>query len=146
MPAAVHAPCAPPLPPLLTPSRCQALLRLIVEVLLRARRQAAVRLQLYAAALQYLQFCRGSKLSRECAPPVLQALLQGWGTPPGAVVAMDQVRRRGGWVAGGVCVCLCMQPGKDGGGWGKSRSGNPLPTAVHTLYHLRTAVVVLRTV
>jgi nuclear pore complex protein Nup205 len=49
---------ADPLAMVRVPGRCQALLRLLLDLLLRVRRTQAVRLQLYAALLQYLQFCR----------------------------------------------------------------------------------------
>ncbi|GFR52149.1 hypothetical protein Agub_g14664, partial [Astrephomene gubernaculifera] len=83
---------ADPLVSVRVPSRCQALLRLLVDLILRAhaRRAPAVRLQLYAAALQYLQLSRGSKLATACAPAVLAALLQGWGSPVEAVAVLDQ--------------------------------------------------------
>ncbi|KAG2438910.1 hypothetical protein HYH02_010705 [Chlamydomonas schloesseri] len=81
-----------PLAAVRVPSRCQALLRLLVDLIRAAhvRRTPAVRLQLYAATLQYLQLSRGSKLATSCAPPVLAALLQGWGTPAEAVAVLDQ--------------------------------------------------------
>ncbi|KAG2487371.1 hypothetical protein HYH03_013942 [Edaphochlamys debaryana] len=83
---------ADPLASVRVPSRCQALLRLLTGLIggAAARRAPAVRLQLYAATLQYLQLSRGSKLATACAPPVLAALLQGWGTPVEAVAVMDQ--------------------------------------------------------
>eukprot|EP00798_Chlamydomonas_sp_ICE-L_P006432 gene6432-3061_t len=67
-----------PLAPVRVPPRCHALLRLLLDLMQRARRLQPVRVQLYAALLQYLQFCRGSKLS-SCAPVVLEAMLEGWG-------------------------------------------------------------------
>ncbi|PNW73920.1 hypothetical protein CHLRE_13g578100v5 [Chlamydomonas reinhardtii] len=81
-----------PLAAVRVPSRCQALLRLLVDLIraAHARRTPAVRLQLYAATLQYLQLSRGSKLATSCAPAVLAALLQGWGTPAEAVAVLDQ--------------------------------------------------------
>lgn len=84
---------ADPLASVRVPIRCQALLRLLVDLILRAHAQRAppVRLQLYAAALQYLQFSRGSKLATSCAPAVLTALLQSWGSGSDAVAAIDQV-------------------------------------------------------
>ncbi|GLC49201.1 hypothetical protein PLESTB_000193200 [Pleodorina starrii] len=83
---------ADPLASVRVPARCQALLRLLVDLILRAhaRRAPAVRLQLYAAALQYLQLSRGSKLATSCAPAVLAALLQGWGASSEAVAVLDQ--------------------------------------------------------
>ena len=41
-----------------TPRRCHELLRLLLELLALSRRVQPVRVQLYAALLQYLQFCR----------------------------------------------------------------------------------------
>ena len=38
--------------------RCHELLRLLLELLALSRRVQPVRVQLYAALLQYLQFCR----------------------------------------------------------------------------------------
>ena len=73
-------------------------------------------LQLYAATLQYLQLSRGSKLATSCAPAVLAALLQGWGTPAEAVAVLDQVSGRagsGGWWSGvGVLLSVVVVGGK----------------------------------
>ncbi len=84
---------ADPLAAVRVPSRCQALFRSLTDLLLRAHavRAHAVRLQLYAATLQYLQLSRGSKLAASCAPAVLAALLAGWGAPGEAVAVLDQV-------------------------------------------------------
>jgi hypothetical protein len=49
---------ADPLALVRVPGRCHDLLRLLLDLLLHMRRTQAVRLQLYAALLQYLQFCR----------------------------------------------------------------------------------------
>ncbi|KAJ9507657.1 hypothetical protein QJQ45_019155, partial [Haematococcus lacustris] len=75
--AAVSVPlgmAADPLALVRVPTRCHELLRLLLELLARARRSQLVRVQLYAALLQYLQFCRGSKLGG-CSPLVLSALM-----------------------------------------------------------------------
>jgi len=71
---------ADPLALVRAPHRCHELLRLLLELLALSRRVQPVRVQLYAALLQYLQFCRGSKLSSTCSPLVLEAVLQGLGT------------------------------------------------------------------
>jgi hypothetical protein len=67
-----------PLALIRTPARCHELLRCTLELLQRSRRTQPVRVQLYGALLQYLQYCRGSKLSA-AAPVVLEAVLEGWG-------------------------------------------------------------------
>ncbi|KXZ49324.1 hypothetical protein GPECTOR_22g918 [Gonium pectorale] len=86
-----------PLASIRVPSRCQSLLRTLLGLIHGAatRRTPAVRLQLYAAVLQYLQLSRGSKLATECAPAVLAALLRGCcggavGSGAEAVAALDQ--------------------------------------------------------
>ncbi|GIL51286.1 hypothetical protein Vafri_7316 [Volvox africanus] len=83
---------ADPLGSVRVPARCQALLKLLVDLILLAhmRQAPAVRLQLYAAALQYLQLSRGSKLATSCTPTALSALLQGWGASAEAVAVLDQ--------------------------------------------------------
>jgi hypothetical protein len=59
-----------------TPSRCHELLRMLLEVLQRSRRAQAVRVQLYGCLLQYMHYCRGSKMA-SCSPTVLESVLAG---------------------------------------------------------------------
>ncbi|MEW5318153.1 MAG: hypothetical protein WDW38_009398 [Sanguina aurantia] len=64
------------------------LLELLAGVTVASRRTLEVRVQLYAAMLQYLQYCRGSKL---CNSPrvVLASILEGWGSSPSALADLD---------------------------------------------------------
>ncbi|MEW5301033.1 MAG: hypothetical protein WDW36_003916 [Sanguina aurantia] len=70
------------------PSRCHQLLELLAGVTLASRRTLGVRVQLYAAMLQYLQYCRGSKLCNS-PPVVLASILEGWGSSPSALADLD---------------------------------------------------------
>lgn len=66
-------------------------------------------MQLYAGLLQFLQFCRGSKLSG-CAPVVLEAVVEGWAgsgaaTAAGGAQGACLIFKSGG--GGVVKVLLC---------------------------------------
>ncbi|GAX76338.1 hypothetical protein CEUSTIGMA_g3784.t1 [Chlamydomonas eustigma] len=65
-----------PLSLIRAPSRCHELLRTLLDVLQLSRRAQGVRVQLYGCLLQYMQYCRGSKLA-SCSPTVLESLLEG---------------------------------------------------------------------
>ncbi|KAI8466819.1 MAG: hypothetical protein J3K34DRAFT_524227 [Monoraphidium minutum] len=69
-----------PLAQVRLPGRCLEVLRMLLDALGRASGPAArpLRCELYAALLQYLHFCRGSKLG-DTPPLVLERLLEGLG-------------------------------------------------------------------
>ncbi|KAF6258705.1 hypothetical protein COO60DRAFT_1638930 [Scenedesmus sp. NREL 46B-D3] len=73
-----------PLSQVRLPVRCVALLRLLLDCLLGASSHKGLRAELYVLLLQYLTFCRGSKLG-DCPPLVLASLLTGAG--PGTSAA-----------------------------------------------------------
>ncbi|KAF8066245.1 NUP205 [Scenedesmus sp. PABB004] len=73
-----------PLSQVRLPVRCLALLRLLLECLLGAGSHKGLRCEMYVALLQYLHFCRGSKLG-DCPPLVLSCLIAGAG--PGTSAA-----------------------------------------------------------
>jgi hypothetical protein len=68
------------------------MLRALLQLLHRSRRMQPVRVQLYGALLQYLQYCRGSKLS-SCTPMVLEAVLEGWAAGASGATGADRQPR-----------------------------------------------------
>ena len=106
---------ADPLALVRTPPRCHELLRSLLDLLQRARREApALRVQLYGCLLQYMQYCRGSRLGA-CTPVVLEAVIEGWtAAAPGMAAGGGGFQRNGG---GGQQLLLLGGAG-DGGGCG----------------------------
>jgi hypothetical protein len=74
------------------PVRCVALLRLLLDCLLGASSHKGLRAELYVLLLQYLTFCRGSKLG-DCPPLVLASLLAGAG-PGTSAAQLDALQQQ----------------------------------------------------
>lgn len=66
------------------PARCVVLLQKMLDCLMISQGYKGLRYEMYVVLLQYLHFCRGSKLG-DCPPLVLASLLTGAG--PGASAA-----------------------------------------------------------
>lgn len=74
------------------PVRCVALLNVILGCLLRSDGLKGLRYEMYVTLLQYLHFCRGSKLGN-CPPLVLGALLAGAG-PGTSAAQLDALQQQ----------------------------------------------------
>lgn len=81
-----------PLSQVRLPVRCVALLRLLLDCLLGASSHKGLRAELYVLLLQYLTFCRGSKLG-DCPPLVLASLLAGAG-PGTSAAQLDALQQQ----------------------------------------------------
>lgn len=121
---------ADPLALVRTPPRCHELLRSLLDLLQRARREApALRVQLYGCLLQYMQYCRGSRLGA-CTPVVLEAVIEGWTAAAPPVMATGGGFQRNGGGGGQQQQLLLMGGGGGNGGTGGTPGGQRgAPTA-----------------